>query len=236
MKRTRTGSSTSKYAGARTKRTRTAYKPKLYRTPGPSTYSTGGQIGFPRQMKMSHKYGEQIAITSTNGANGYYIWVANGLYDPNYSGVGHQPYYFDQMSAIYDHYCVLSSTFTVRITPVDANQPAMIVTLSVQDDTSATSTNPNQLMEYSDCKMTVVAAGQQVPAYLKIPWNCQKYFGKSPLANTELQGTISTNPTEGSYYFVNVKSIDGISTGAIYVEVIIYFTAIWKELKDVALS
>lgn len=39
----------------------------------------------------------------------------NSLYDPNYTGGGHQPYGFDQLSAVYNRYRVISCSYAITI-------------------------------------------------------------------------------------------------------------------------
>ena len=66
-------------------------------------------------------------------------------------------------------------------------------------------------------------------------WSAKKFFGGSVLANTNLQGTVSTNPAEQSYYDVGLQSTRG-NTVAVAIRVNIEYTAVWRELKEVAQS
>ena len=38
----------------------------------------------------------------------------NSLFDPDQTGTGHQPYYFDQFAALYNRYTVLGSKLTAE--------------------------------------------------------------------------------------------------------------------------
>lgn len=67
------------------------------------------------------------AITSLNGA----MWQfrANSCYDPDYTGTGHQPMYFDNFATFYNRYRVLYSKITCTV--VDSRPGGVIA-----DDTT----------------------------------------------------------------------------------------------------
>lgn len=58
-----------------------------------------------------------------NGGAGliYKTFTGNDVYDPDYTGTGHQPTYYDQLSAIYAKVKVLSSQITVTVKNTQAN-------------------------------------------------------------------------------------------------------------------
>lgn len=56
---------------------------------------------------ISLKYSETFAQSTTNALGSALIFKINSLYDPNGSLGGHQPYGFDQLSALYGRYRVL---------------------------------------------------------------------------------------------------------------------------------
>lgn len=55
------------------------------------------------------KYAETINTNSL----GHYTFLLNSIYDPNFTGVGHQPYGHDTFSALYNRYRVISCSFKV---------------------------------------------------------------------------------------------------------------------------
>lgn len=74
-------------------------------------------IGMPEQFVTRLKYSTEFSINTLSTNPSEYIFKANGLYDPDYSGVGHQPMYFDQIRSVYHDYVVLSSKITCRVAP-----------------------------------------------------------------------------------------------------------------------
>jgi hypothetical protein len=83
-------------------------------------------------MRTNLTYSEMLTLTS--GAVGTFgterVYRLNSLYDPDFTGAGHQPYAYDQLSAIYAKYKVHAVTIDLTITDpiVDAN----IVAVSAQ--------------------------------------------------------------------------------------------------------
>lgn len=193
-------------------------------------------LGFPRQLKMVHKYVELLPLTSTTGSPAHYRFSTNGMYDPNITGTGHQPLYFDQMTAIYDHYCVIGSKFKISWAHTAAEDIPVVLTTYVNDDTTEGNANPAFQAEYQSAKYKMIVGKPVNPTVKTLRWSARKYFGKSPLANTELQGTSSTNPTEQSYYNIDFVAADLASTVQAFFMVEIEFIAIWKEIIDIAAS
>jgi len=158
------------------------------------------------------------------------------MFDPNISGTGHQPYYFDQLAALYDHYCVIGSKCKFTIINTGVNDPAYGVCAFVDDDTTATYSSLDEIAERQTGKYHKTPAIQATHSYkLSLNWSAKKYFGKDPLSNTDLQGTVAANPTEQSYYKVAVQA-NAASNVTTAVTCEIEYIAVWKEIKEVAQS
>lgn len=66
-------------------------------------------------------YAENIGLTSGDAATAAsHTMSLNNLYDPNISGTGYQPIGFDQMSAIWLNYRVLSAKVKLEVFPASA--------------------------------------------------------------------------------------------------------------------
>lgn len=66
------------------------------------------------------------------------------LFDPNFTGVGHQPLGFDQLMAFYERYCVYECEYKVTFFATTTQQHIGLVHIS---DDSTVSTNLPQLVE-----------------------------------------------------------------------------------------
>lgn len=190
--------------------------------------------GFPKMIKMTHRWVENSILACTSGIVGKVFFSCNGMYDPNVSiGSTHQPMFFDQMTALYNHYTVIGSKITVRMTPLNTSAVAGLVGIQINDDTTA-STDVQTIAETTGSVYKVHAAGSNNSLVLKKNWSCIKNFGKNPLANDELKGTSAANPTEQQYYNVFLQAVDAVSSVSYYITVTVDYIAVWRELKDIA--
>lgn len=192
--------------------------------------------GFPKKLTFTHVYGDIIQATSTTGVVSTLNFACNALYDPDIGGTGHQPFNFDQIAALYDHYVVIGSKCELEIVPTAANLVAMKIGLFVNDDSTPVSTNPGSFIELVGAKMRVIPPSFNETIRLSSSWSAKKTFGGAVLANVDLQGTATSNPTELSHYFFGLQAVDTITTCSVFVKVKLTYTAVWKELKDVGVS
>lgn len=193
-------------------------------------------LGFPKKMIITHKYCENIAVTSNAGVLAKYQFSCNGMFDPNQTGTGHQPYYFDQMSALYDHYHVIGSRIKYTIVPYNTNTVPAYVGVYIDDDTTTTNiTDISVLAEQSKCRFKTMTLNVNRPVYLNSRWSAKKAFGGSVLGNNSLQGTTTANPTEQQFYTLGIQSF-GITTGSFNVAVEVEYIAVWAEIKEVVQS
>lgn len=208
---------------------------KVRKYPRRKVRRTGSQVGrtlgFPKMLKFKHKYVQQVSLTGSTSSQ---LFSCNSLYDPDATGAGHQPMYFDQLSALYDHYTVIGSRIIYRIVPAGTSvQHPYRVIVWINDDTTTTGSSTD-IAENKFAKTRICTGGIN-PSQIVLTnrWSAKKFFGP-PLANDELKGTPSSNPTEQSYYQINVRSLDGVNSVDLYAHVEIEYIAIWRELKELA--
>lgn len=194
----------------------------------------GATVGFPRTLKFKHRYSDVVNISGTG--NPGYRFIANGLYDPNQSGTGHQPLYFDQLAAIYNHYCVIGSKIKVQIVPQGSTvEDPYRVVLWLNDDTS-TVPNMEGITEQNEAVQAICGGANPNTITLENSWSLKKRFMGRP-AESRFIGTSAANPSETTVFQLNIEALDGgVSNIAVHAVVEIEFIAIWTELKDIAAS
>lgn len=193
-------------------------------------------LGFPKKMCITHKYVEKFSL-NPNATMPNYSFSCNSLYDPNRTGTGHQPLYFDQMSVIYDHYCVIGAR--IKISAINrSNTGNFRIAVYINDDSTVVPADMNTVCEQSNVKWRTIAgtytSGSQNKAFLTMKWSARKIFGRGVLANDELQGTGGASPVEESFFTIVADQFANITPELIDLMAEIDYIAVWKELKDIA--
>lgn len=168
------------------------------------------------------------------------FFIANGLFDPDISGSGHQPMGFDQMMAVYTTYTVIRSTITVTGIPEVAGA---CLGLYLSPDTTSI-TDPIRLIENGlmrvihlgpssgeNNRMNSVSLSCDVPAY----------FGRPPQIRTilnddNLSGTAAANPFEGVYFGVMAFCFYSSAAIVIDYDVMLTYDAVFSEPRKLTVS
>jgi len=199
-----------------------------------------GRQALPKQLMNTVTYCESTNRTVTAGVSANYQFSCNGLYDPNITGTGRQPMYFDQLSALYNHYTVLRSRILVTWSAINVsttvgNNPVMC-TLYIDDDTdTGTSNAADSASERPTAKTKVFIPVAQGTCVLTNKWDAAQTFGPNPQGNSQLIGTASSNPTEQSY-FTLVHYFPAGDTMTINIRARIEYDVVWDELTTIGPS
>jgi len=185
--------------------------------------------GMPLKCRMVHRYAEYPTLTFTSGAFAQYAYSANGMYDPNSTGAGIQPTYFDTMTGIYNHYTVIGSRMKCTFLPTAV--PTVPITVGcVLDDNGTLANNTIAACQSNPAaKWITIPAGDNDPRSIVMNFSAKKIFGGNAMVE-ELSGTSSANPTEGQFFCFFGQVMTGSSTAAVLLQVDIEYIAIWTEL------
>jgi len=186
--------------------------------------------GFPNQVVTKMRYHSNQLLTSTSGTIGKYLFSCNNIYDPDVSGTGHQPLYYDTFETIYDHYAVVSSTITVTFVN---NQAWPAVTGVVLDDDGTTSTNVDTLCEQNNGshKFLPSLTGSLSAHTFTYHFDCWKVLGIDPYTSEAYKATFGAAPSEITNYLCWSIPYDGVSTGSVPIDVTIDYIVVCSELK-----
>lgn len=196
-------------------------------------------LGFPKRMTMTLRYADIGTITTAgSGSISTFNFRANSLFDPNQTGVGHQPMYFDQMMAIYNHYIVIGSKITItwaQLPDAAGTRPPVIVGCFLNDDTVVTP-GIYGILENSTIKSKTMTQNTGVTCTTVCKFSAKKNFGGSVLADADLQGTVTTGPAEEMIYTLFVDSSPSLTSCTVMYNVRIDYIAVFRELKDLSTS
>jgi hypothetical protein len=187
----------------------------------------GNGTGFPRRLQTTLRYVDTNVVTTGAGVPGSYVFSCNGCFDPNITGTGHQPLYFDQLMLIYDHYTVVASRVEHQVlTSLNAN-----VVLYIDDDTSLAA-DGGHASEQPTGQSVLVSSLATVPTIFKRSWDAKSYFGGNIFDNDNLQGTSAANPVEQSYFVLMMQPLTA-AAATVNFATIIEYDVVFDELKTI---
>lgn len=192
---------------------------------------------FPNTKLVRHKYVDTITIPAAGGPGVLQYWQfrANSMYDPDFSGVGHQPMFRDEMAAQYTYYTVLRSNIQVVVPPEQTTK--MNYLLYVDDDSSVTG-SVNTLLEQHRFYAGVKADKRNFPLTLKAWFDAAKWTKstqKALMADNEQKVGVGSNPPTSAvkYYVFAVTPVDpGETVPAFKIMVTMTFLTVWREPVD----
>jgi hypothetical protein len=213
------------------------------------TSFTGGQMPwnvavrraplFPVSKKIFGMLYDEASIDQTHATTAQnYFFSANGIYDPNITGTGHQPMGFDTMMLYYEQATVVRSTITVQAYNNSSTVPARIM-LSLAPDTTSI-TDSQELVENGlgvHLDLNTVGSGKM--GVVSLGCDVAKYFGRnrgrSILDDVNLYCTAAANPVEQVYFNISSSGILATSgTFNLTFQAILTYDVVFWEPRKVA--
>lgn len=107
----------------------------------------------PQKMRLRFKYadtGYTSALAVGNGYSDTYIFRGNSCFDPDYTGVGVQPYGWDEYCALYGYYVVRASSIKVyySTSTADTTTPRIIAAVVPSVLSSLAAADPADIQQY----------------------------------------------------------------------------------------
>lgn len=175
----------------------------------------GGKAPIPRRYMCKLRYTDVYALTGSGVRISMdQVFRLNSCYDIDYTGGGHQPRFFDEMSVLYLNHRVIGAKIKLSVIPTDstlANQNIWIGLLANNSNTSLTGQSYADIAErpFSKTKQgnLYVGAGQFT---LSSQHKTANVLGvKSVMYGEEYAGSTTLNPTKQANYHVIAGSLDG---------------------------
>jgi len=183
-----------------------AYRKRRART---SQYSSN--IGLPLRKRVKLMYCEQFIVTpGLAGIPSYNRFLVNSMYDPNSTGLGHQPMGFDQWALHYSEYLVRGVKLTTTYTNVTAGNGPIRIGHTYQDNTTFDSDLTDRLerQRWKNNKLLMGAVDSK--AVITSYYSAKKFFGvKDLLDEHQMTALTTTNPTLPAYCFTWAQEATG---------------------------
>lgn len=190
---------------------------------------------IPNRYICKMKYG---TTTTTTALGGQAVFNLNSLFDPDRTGLGHQPYAMDSLSALYNRYRVISCGWRIQ-TPTGASGNPIIIAALPNNDLGLTYVATDEMLENPRCKWVMNNPGAPINT-LKGKQYLPKLMGRSKaqyMADDNYQAVVTTSPNElGLLYIQTFNGFNGAALGGISITVLLEFTVEFFDVKHVAQS
>lgn len=191
---------------------------------------------FPVVVTKKLRYSTTFQLVCTSGAVATYVFRANDLFDPDYTGTGHQPMGFDQMILFYNHFVVTSAKIKATIRNKSNTSP---FTAAIRVDSNVTPiTVIDRIMEFGGLVTAEVDtfsfAGQLLELGVDIP-RFQGLNHKNALADGQLRGDAGSSPSELVLFHVQIWDTAALTSTA-NIDIILEQTATFLEPRDLTES
>jgi len=165
------------------------------------------------------KYSQPFVLTAVSPVQQFNL---NSIYDPDRTGVGHQPHGFDTLSSIYNRYRVFATHWVINTTCSSTTRVATIATNLTP--------SPNSLSDICERPRSqwVIQQPNGNTQYLKGKVSIPSLFGRPKsayIADDDYQAVVTASPNELALLSVYGKALDdnpvdinGVITMTYYVE------------------
>lgn len=189
------------------------------------------QFGFPTKIITILRYIDLYGLTSTAGGIAQQVFSLNSVFDPDVTGVGHQPLYFDRYAAIYNNYRVLGSRITAQISPtglVAASGPFLMGINGTFTSATLGAASINR-MEQNDAISKMFNQDERT-AELSFAFSPEIKLGR-PSGDDTVGAPVTSNPSLQYYANVWFSDMNGQTTSAI-LRIMIEYTVEFHLLKQ----
>jgi len=175
--------------------------------------------GFPKNKLVKLRYVTECVI-QCSGTSTSHTFSANGMYDPDFTGVGHQPKAFDQWMLIYNHYNVVGSKINCKLTSTHGADNFIwgVTRTPTQNQMSG------KLLSYclenrynqgyrvigSQYNMSGQRANANAPMVTRYSQKAQ--YGKNSTNNEDLTGNNGANPVEQNMFELWIAPVNNVAT------------------------
>ncbi len=189
-------------------------------------------VGTPDRLYVDLAYDFNNYALISSSTSGSLLAGGNTLFDPDKTGIGHQPLYYDQLTSLYRRYRVHASTITVEL--LNATISSHIAFTPTTDGTYPATLNDALEATYT-CSMPVSSSVFRNIKTRKI--NTKKIWGVQSITQDDLyQALYTADPVRLWFWKIQAEVFDGVSSGSLRVNVRILYQCELFERQPVTQS
>ncbi len=200
----------SQASKARRKRPKKATKKRAQRRRGGELRVINSRMstGFPDSEVAIIRYSDEIAI-APGAAYGQYTYRGNSCFDPDESGIGHQPMYFDQYAAVYSKYKVISCSCSVTGSNYNASASAVLAIIPSSEIPTLTSYAIAMEQPYAKrTELLPISTRGGVQSTVASRMSTRRILGLTSAQFASEDYSATTGATPSSVWYWNIAAFD----------------------------
>lgn len=218
----------------RRRRFRRRFGPRPFRQPS----------AFPTNRVVKMRYTSIINLDPTGGPTEFvsYYFRANSIFDPDFTGTGHQPMGRDQWATFYNNYTVIGSKITVASSSASSNSSPSVVGVRCLDASSTIHTSTSGLIESPNVSYRVIqnALNGNIPRPVKATFSAKKWFNLTNIRDNQtfVGADMGSNPLNETFYQVFTGTLDNTlpDVGKLCLIVTVTYSVLFSDPKELAQS
>lgn len=188
---------------------------------------------IPQRFITKMKYSEAV----NTDANGRFVFNLNSIYDPNRTGVGHQPYGFDTLATLYNRYRVIACGWRIQpaaaavsagtafqIACMPANETLAMFTMSEMKE------NPRSKYVFQSVGGGIVTLSGKCYIPSLVGRTKAQY-----MADDRYQADVTTSPSELALLNI-LSATNGDTPAPLGIQVVLEYTVEFFDIKHLVQS
>lgn len=196
-------------------------------------------LGIPLVARTNLRYAQTFVVDQA--APYQQQFRLNSLFDPDFTGGGHQPLQYDQYGAWYNHYLVTDCTTTIMITQTNSKDFPVVLTYAVKTNSTITANSIDESLEQGNrsvMQLGYAGSGSSSKTLVR-PASVAKYHGVRSIKTSDdhFTGLVGANPADSLVGTVQVyRGDDTTGTISFVMTVILDYKCQFFGQKDIAQS
>lgn len=207
-------------------------RPAMRRKRAPMTIVNRALHPIPSRFITKMKYSDTVAVTTLQNT---FAFNLNSVFDPNRTGVGHQPYGHDTLASLYNRYRVISCGWRINVALGTSGSPIQVGCMPANEVLTITSIN--ELRENPRAKYILQNPGSG-SVYLSGKSYIPSLVGRTKnqyMADDRYQAQVGASPSELA--ILNLIATDAFDAPiALTLQVLLEYTVEWFDVKHLAQS
>lgn len=196
----------------------------------PKSYNTN--VGLPLTKRVKLTYYDNIGLTSVSGTLSQHNFNLASVFDPDVTGVGHQPYGRDEWAVLYKQYYVSSAKITVKFSNSQSNNMPHKVGLVLDKDGTLSGVRNTRMEQTKGRSQRTLLSNSNNTQTVSAIYSPKSFFSiQDPKDDHQIKALLSANPTLPAYACITVQSYDNVTTSsqAVYAEVMIEYNVVLSD-------